>query len=456
MKTIRKITALMIIMLLSCMIRAKADDYIITDLLFSGNVHTPLDIQLDSIHFSQYTPFDDVRTESFNRLIQHLSMGISADQYSSRSDFFVDQDLIFSFIQQQNEQYSLSQYSFAPDVIIEQKIADDSDISFSSFLDKRFFVLNQLLDDLYIMFEKIPSAYPEKAKTEKVSLNYTGYGKGVKKMTFSFSAEEVKNSFPSNLMMLSESQEARDFLDSLAFDGPQKIILVFDTDDHLLRVSYDGKTGFSDNDLRKLSVVCRSVRNNYIKKDKLTVKSPSVKGYNRDNIVYERSFDATDQEHQRLSFDYQLDNRYDKDRNKIHFSADISLSDSVLSGNIIYDIKRPDSDNTIVLKPEFQIIKDGECAGILEITRKTGKIVLYGLSAHVSLSAGKAVGLTNIAQSTTINSDSEAGTNAYSDLQKEMASILVRRLISLPKEDIDFLNHDIDDTEWSSLFDSII
>jgi len=457
MKYLRRIIAVLIIPLLLGFSQGVSETYHhATDLIYTGASEYPLNIRIDSVSFSHLAQFDSARTESLNRLIKHFSMDITTDNYGSESVFYIGQESLFSLYQQENGESTVSVYSFAPDIAVEEMNRNTQATVFSHFLESRFFLLNRMLDHLFPMFEKIPTRFPDKAKTEKTSLNYTGYGKGVKKMTFQFSSDEVKTLFPGAFLELTDSDEAGSLLNSLVFDGPQKIILLMDSEDRLLRVNYDGKVGTSEESIRKLSVVCRSVREENVKKDKLTIKAPAIKGYDRDNIAYERIIDQTNTEKPVVYFDYQLDNRSGTDRKKVHFYSDLSLdADSSLSGKITYDEKGSDPARTIILHPDFHIQNNGEYSGILEITRKSGKIVTGGMSFQVCISRGNDIQHPDISETSVIHPENAEGSAAYEKIQETLSGILIRKILRLPKEDTDFLNHDIKDTDWNSLTEII-
>ena len=98
----------------------------------------------------------------------------------------------------------------------------------------------------------------------------------------------------------------------------------------------------------------------------------------------------------------------------------------------------------------------GQYSGTLEITRKSGKIVLCDVVSQISLSNVKELVQQEISHSAVIDSDSENGKAAFASLQQTIAAALVKRLVRLPAEDLDFLNHDLDAADWTSLIDSVI
>ena len=451
MKRILKLLALLTA-LLTGIHSAGAESGDFLRLLTTGVSQTPLKVHFDSVRFHTLTPFDEERTESLDRLIRHLSVDITTDHHHSDTVLSVDGDPFLSITEQAGDDSTVSVYSLAPEMAFESR---NDGIHTYDFLENRFFVLNRLLDDLYPLFDRIPLRFADKAKTEKVSLNYTGYGRGVKKITFQFSAEEVKSIFSGILDELTVSDDTAKLIRSLVFDGKQKIILIYDADDHLLRLNYDGKAGHSENDIRKLSVICRSVRNDGLIKDKITVKSPAVKGYNRDNVTYERTLDYKTPENTSIVFDYQLDNRSEENRKKIHWFAELDRKDTAVNGSITYDEKGTEGNQTITVQPEL-LLSNGEYSGTLEITRKSGKIVLCDVVSQISLSNVKELVQQEISHSAVIDSDSENGKAAFASLQQTIAAALVKRLVRLPAEDLDFLNHDLDAADWTSLIDSVI
>ena len=102
-------------------------------------------------------------------------------------------------------------------------------------------------------------------------------------MTITFPADFTAEKFPQIISTLVESGESREWIEKFVFHGKQRIVLLLDENERLIRVSYDGEAGISEDKLRRVSVVWRSFREKGIRRDKLVMKTPSVSGYDRNN-----------------------------------------------------------------------------------------------------------------------------------------------------------------------------
>ena len=262
-----------------------------THFLLSGEMSSPFCIRISSPVFQQLSQFGTDRLNSLNRLISHLSVSVLADDEQAEAVLSVDDEQLFSIIQtNDNTAYTIK--TFSPNTVYHKQGRDDQGESEENevkiFLDKQFFRINHLLDELYPVFARTAEAFPELTGKSSANLNFSGFGKSEGRLTIQFSADYVQDHFPAALADLCETETGKNFLKNLVFQGAQKIVLLYDKDNQLLRINYDGTLGTSSEDLRRVSLVWKCLRSENHIKDSLTIKTPAVSGYDRDNLAYER------------------------------------------------------------------------------------------------------------------------------------------------------------------------
>jgi len=183
------------------------------------------------------------------------------------------------------------------------------------------------------------------------------------------------------------------------------------------------------------------------------LKTAEVKGYDRDNITYERDYTVTDDENASVSWNMQIDRKQGQVKRKTQFSAAISLTAGTLSGEITYNIKQDSTDQTIGVSTEIVKENRSEYNGILEITNKKGKIVTSSIKTGIRLGAGESMKTPSVSTNTDLEympAGHDAGAE-LNDTQMDFTQVLVQKLLELPKEDLSFLSKDIPDEIWNTL-----
>ena len=423
-------------------------------LLCTGRTDSALRFSIRSPQFLALEQFDEKRISDLNRLISHMGVETDTDGEAGRAVIKVDGEPLFTLHSRISGEYDEQIYSFMPGYLVRQKKDRADEDSMLVFLEQRFFPMNRFLDDLFPALEKCRTLFPEYTKTEKCNISYTGYGKAVKRMTITFPADFTAEKFPQIISTLVESGESREWIEKFVFHGKQRIVLLLDENERLIRVSYDGEAGISEDKLRRVSVVWRSFREKGIRRDKLVMKTPSVSGYDRNNLTYTCEMDESGEGDQKLAFDYQLDLRENDEKKKIRFLSDLSITDHTLNGTLTYDEKGDGSECVVSVKPEINIQNNAEADGTLEITKKKGKIVKNSLTLQIHLDEGDPVAYPETEGLIVVEPEKEDAA-VYERIQEGFAGLLIQRLMDLPEGDLGFLLSGLSDSGLSILTDSI-
>ena len=430
---------------------------VILDTLMSGTAESGLSVSFTSPEYRSLAQYGEERLEPLNRLLKHLSVEFNINDQLSETVINIDQEPVFSIFESTENNQTQRKYSFEPDLVIEDETEEEQINSsyFSCFLDQHFFTTNRLLDELFLLFHKTADAFADIAKTDTVSLSFKKIGKAVRRVTIRFSADFVSNHFPRVLSELSDSEECRQFIGQFVYDGSQKIVLLYDADNNLIRISYDGTAGLSEESLRRVSVNWRCLRKQDHKIDDLTIKTPAVKGYDKYNLIYSRELDLTDSDHHAVAWNYELDLKAGDLRQKIQFKNEMSYEEEILKGKVLFTQKEDGREVKKTIIPSVRKENNGEYEGSLEITDYSGKIITSRIQTGIRLSSGRKLSMPESDSARVVFQDSPERKKTEEELQTKIENILLNRLMLLPKEDLDFFSRDIPDDIWSTITQSI-
>ncbi len=421
------------------------------NVLFSGNITEPVAVSIQSPQFQQLSQFGKERTESLNRVLKHLSLCINTDGSVSETTFYTDRSPMFSVKERRKGKLLRSVFSFRPDVLYQRSDTEETDDSFRQFLDGQFFLLNRMFDQYYHVFSKAGENFLNFTKTGISGINYKEYGKAIGKKIIQFPSDYVKEFFPKAIADLCDTEDSRQFIEQLHFKGAQRITLLFDQNDKLMYVGFSGTVGLNEESMRKVTFTWKCLRSENRKKDNLIMKTPSVKGYDKYNLTYERDIHATDPDHQNVLWDFQLDLKEGENKKKIQYNADIDLSDGKLGGNVQFTEKQNGREYIISVIPELQKEKKHEFSGTIEITSKKGKIVVSSMNSLLRISPAAALNAPEPDQYTLTDLDGEEGRYNADQLQTIINQILIRNLVALPEEDTLFFRQGIPEETWKSI-----
>ena len=426
------------------------------DTLLTGQADTPLTVTVSEPEYKQIARFGTDRTESLNRVLKHLGLKVTLDGELSETVFSVDGDPVFSYLETAGSKGLKRIYSFDPDkpCVLQKDAAGTDPSGFTGFLENQFFPINRILDEMYHVFEKAAETFGEFGKSAAVSLSFRGYGRGVKQTTIALSAQYVSEYFPAAAAALAETEESKMFVQRLIFRGPQKIMLLYDQEDRLLRIRYDGEAGFSEESLRSVSVAWRCLRNGKEKKDHLTLKTPAKKGTDRYNLTYEREMIPADDSSYTMKWDMQIDLKEDTVRKRISFTADLSDTDGQMNGKISCSERQEGIENRIDIVPSVKKENGSEYTGTIEITSNSGKIVTCCFNARLIIAQGNRLVVPTIADEYQDGYREADEEDTDDPVRNRINSILIRKLLTLPQEDLGFFSTDIPDELWISLVQS--
>ena len=411
----------------------------------------PVRITIGDITYSSFSAFDGKRLEQLNRLLRHASLRLLVDRDCSVSAFLLDDREIFSISTEEDGDSVLSSCSLIPDQIIRLKKESGNQGTAAFFSENIFMRLNILADQFYPYFASLKDLDGCQKREEDVTLNFKGFGKAVRRVTYTFSAEYVREHFPEVLVKTAETPDQKELIGKLVFTGSQRIILLYDAEEKLVRISYDGRLGTDAADIRNVSLVWKCVRNGETVRDSINLKSPAISGYDRDNLTFIREYATGANQNHAMNWHIQLDQKKNQIRKLISFDAETEESETAFAGKAEYSEKY--NGKKISTSVNCRLTKENlpEYAGTLEIADYSGKIEKKRMQATLSIKPGEPVVRKGADPAKVIEAETQEGRVFLDHLRWEFSRAIVRGLSALPAGDVLFLSEDIPEDVWKDI-----
>ena len=392
--------------------------------IMTGETRLPVELILSSPRMIVLSQYDENRLDQLNRLLKHLSLGLTMEEKDASLLVMVDGMEAWS---------SVNGYADADDDTVR-------------FLGQVFEPFNLYLNAFYPVITGLREAYPEKSKSMEANLNLSGYGRAVRKILITIPAEEAETAFRETLLSLCENTEARAFLSKLVFSGQQKISFMLDQDDREIRINYDGKAGLSQEDIRSVSLVWKCLRNGNHRKDGLSLKTPAQNESDRFNVTLERDLNPDDPQGPAWQWTIETDDKSGPDRSLSKFSMEWKQEDTGLNGTMVHNLNKNGAKTSLSASATLSPSDDGSYTGGVEITHKKGKIEKEHFSVEVSVSpSGKEIRAEEKTTAESISAENRKQPDG--NVNRE----LLRALLRIPDEDLLFLFSGLPEEEWQKI-----
>ncbi len=423
--------------------------------LLSGELSSPVSVEFSTPLYTALAQYSQQRLDSLNKLLKHFSVQYLVDNTLIKTVLAVDSEPLYSATEESQENTIRTVYSFAPEKVYLSEREHEENNNFLSFLDNQFFYANRLLDSMYPLFEKLPEAFPDLIKNAEDNTNYKTFGRSVRKCILSFKSDYVAAHFPLVLQNLADTDETRRFIGQISFSGLQKIILYYNQNNDILRINYDGVIGLKPDSMRKISLSWRCLHSEQQTTDYITLKSPSVKGYDRYNLLYSRNYVLSDPEQHILNWDFQLDLKSGEQKGKIRYNADFVFAEEKLNGKAVFSDKLNGHDRSIEFIPDIRSKNGQEYEGTLEFTSKSGKIINSCASSGIRISPCEHLKQPGRIPATATDLVSDSDEAIGKEILSRINRMIIHRIISLPQTDLEFLKQDIPEDIWNSIINSL-
>ena len=400
----------------------------------------------------QWPVFDEERTEHMNRMLSHLSLKMHAGESVRGISLLCDRKEVFTLLTETGTDGDRAWFSEDPYRVYH--IPSGEAVPGQAEQIQHFLNISEdllfLMKEMLPYFASLPDRYPDLVKESKITLQYKGYGKAVRKAAMVFSADMIGKMDFQSVFDGVEGNHARSFLQSLIISGKQRITLLYDAEGNVIKINYDGDAGKQEDDMRAVSVDWRCLREDDKIKDTIRIKTPAVKGAKRNNLVLESTLtrDENGTESLNILTDYDENNQGDKRR--ITGEASLQYSDEILTGSVVTRTRHSGTQTSVTLKPEITLGTGGIAQGKIRIEAKAGKTVSVDADIGFSLARGNALSFPETDDLAEIRMDGPES-SAYDELSRKAAHTLLEALAQIPENDLIFLTEGFSEDQWNTI-----
>lgn len=458
MKRLKKVISLLLSVSLAAFVLtgAGAQSFPLESLV-TGEDDSPVRVRLYAPAYAVLSQFDEQRLDQFNRLLKHFSLDVALDGETSAVSVSVDDEQAVSLLRKEETDLARMICSAAPSVeyVFDAHEAEEEETSFLSVLQSEVLDVNALLDAFHPLFAAFPERFADYAKQAGTDLRLKGYGKASKRINFTFPADYAESDLPAALASLAGSGTAKSHLSGLVFSGKQKVSLLLDQQGNLLRVTYDGKAGYSPELLYTVSINWKCLRTDTQLKDSLTMSRKPVSGKAYVNVQYDRSSGLEEEDSKNtVHCELSRDSRNDEgNKQHIGFQADLESVSGGIAGTVKYVNKDSEHDTSLVILPHLKKADNpGEFGGTLEIAEYSGKIVTSSLSLSLLVQRGEDLAWPSGGVSETRHPATEEEDAALDELRNLVVRGVLPRMMTLPEEDLLLISDGIAPEDWANLF----
>lgn len=442
--------------------------------------------------FRTMETLDARRMDMLNRILGHLALRIDAGKTVSRITLLADREEMAGFLRKADAAGEKIVFSFRPDTVYtaeetglfsaggaEAEAGTDPEELFSGAA-----LLHLALEEGYRLFAALPEQCGDRAKISALKKRVTGFGSAVDSVSITFTAEETESGLPGEILQKAAPKGIRGLVEQLHFRGRQRLTLLRDENGNPLMITYGGQAGTDPENLRDVKLEWRCMRADEAFRDRVTLKTPALRGTDRDNLTLERSLEKVTEtppkekkqgkqkkgeptpeptaEPEPVQTEvYSLKAEYDRMRNKERTRGEVNCSlrwseGEALTGKAQWTEKTADGTVKTEVQPEIRTGTDGVYAGTLEILRYSGKIVIEDLMITLRLSPGEEPAWpdTAAAAGARVTGKDDQGGPAE-ELLRELTRSFLRAAAGWPAEDLLFLSEGIPEEDWSRVLSGI-
>ena len=408
---------------------------------FFGNGETfGYEITTQAVKLQQ---FDENRTETLNRLLRHFSFSGRLDAREATLTVSMDGQKLFAL--SETEVGGTTTAALETDsnsfVIIPEDENEEKNGVFTGCTAavSENLSLYTALEEYAAFFAGLPDLYPEMSGYGRILEKYKDYGTAVKKVSLRFSAEDWAECVRKYAPDIPEGS-ILPALRKMVFVGKQDVELLMTEEGTLLKVRYGGNAGISEEDIRVVRLEWKTVRNETVGRDELTLRTPDSSAAKRNNLILDHLWRKTQDGSETFSWKAESDVVADGVRTRAICECSMESADGKTGGSWAQTTTVKNGSVTEEFLFESDGCPENGYTGTLEIISKKDKIDCVRLKADFRLTANVQ------AQAGDIIPEPEAVSKEEFDV---IRGNLVRRilvgLMSLPPEDLVFVTEGIPD-----------
>lgn len=315
-----------------------------------------------------HMPFSDERVKQLTAITDRLALRLHwqplAGEIQSRAALLLDGEELISFAQQQTENETMLQLSALPDTTYSAASAPLDVLLGQSSQATELWGLtgteHEWLEQGYELLMNLEAAlepYLDAEKSVKTAIENMGRAAVCQDYTVKSADAAVLTELLSGAC---PDGRLKELVSSLIFSGKQTLRVYRTSEGVPLRMEYNGNCGKSEDTLRDVNLVWRLRRDDEAYRDEVTLKSPALKGSDRNTISWNCAVTKTKKG--ALNLDCSLEYTVVKDKVKTTLDAEIDLKnelsgeDSHITGDVEIKQKIDDESwNKLIFEPNLTI-----------------------------------------------------------------------------------------------------
>ena len=419
----------------------------------------PVELTL-SADVTAHAPFDEDRLPQLTGLMKHLSLRVTRqpllDEIQSTVDVLVDGEEALGIGLQQSGQSTMAQFSVLPTVTY---AGADPLATLLGASSEPFTLLGldgseaAWLNEGYELLNALEAGFaPYLTSESKVKTEIQDMGTARLKQDYTVSKDNAPG-LTAMLTGLCPEGRLRELIARLVFSGKQTLRVYRDADGLPLRVEWNGSCGLDEDHLRNAKLTWRMRRDDVAYRDNLSLSSPALKGTDRNTLNW--VFDITPNKAGQPVLKCELSYTRSADKQKSTWTGSCKLTaeevdeGTRVTGEATVSRQLPEDSRatTYAFTPDLVFSSDVNTPaidGTLTVASMNGKKVLSQAALSVSLRRAEYTAW-QMRENTVDLSVLDALTLDIlrQQVRGAVADACLRRLLLLPREDLDYLFKDL-------------
>ena len=418
-----------------------------------------------SAQMSAWVPFDDTMLEALNTLLSHMSVQVDTMNLSgetwSKTALLLDSEESVSLTQRQAENQRLLNASFLPEQTLTSAVdptalllGDGAALNVPGYTGEE----QAWVAEAKRLMQELPTLLADWKKEESVSKKIAKSGTAKTLYTFKLGKDDAAQ-LGTILAGAAQNSMVKAFLSSLTFSKAQAIKLYTDAEGQVLRFAYEGRCGVTTQ--RKVTISWNMKDDGESARDSLTVKSPAVSGSDKDSLTWLRELD-TSKSKRTLTASFTYTAVHSKVKTTLEGEADLTYKQNggVLTGEAwIKQTDRDGDSETWIARPELTFADAQEAPAVqggVQLTHKQNKRVAEDMTLTLSMAAGESFSWEMRGTETKLDElSAESLTALQEDGAKRMAAQVLRAMLTLPQEDLAFIQKGLSQEAWQRILNAL-
>ena len=420
----------------------------------------PLELTV-SAEVMAYAPFDEDRLPQLTDLMKHLSLRLThqpmLDETQSTVDLLVDGEMALGIALQKSGQRTLAQFSALPDVTyagadpLAALLGTSSEPMTLLGFDGSEAAWTREGYELVFALETVLAPYLTSESKVKTDLKDIGTARLKQDYTVS------KTDAPGLTALIAGAcpeGRLKALASQLVFSGKQTLRVYWDENHLPLRLEWNGNCGLDADHLRTVSLIWRMRRDDKAYRDEITLKTPPLRGTDRNTLSWNFAIVPNKSGQMVLTYDLSYTRNIDKQKTVWSGSGKLTATPmdggTAVKGEAKLSRQLPDEDSPVTysFEPNLMVSGDGNMPSVF------GELTVSSLNSKnkVLSQARLLVELLRTEYSAWRMRESTVELDAMDAVsldalrqqaQGAISSTLIRKLLLLPREDLDYLLKDL-------------